>query len=198
MDHPYKEYRSRKKLYTLPYISNSYHKRIHGKELLRSSLEKILKEFNIVGFAVSWPLESHGHPGFECGQTLHVLDYLVDNKNGSTYIQPNRPLALLDKRVITNQPINEKPTDAFGRSLAFCLDSKRDTIKHLNNRYSSKERKRENSGQECASLVLEQFLAQNYNSSSFESKESSDLSHPSAQNYFIDDYENERDNLLLL
>lgn len=130
---------------------------------------------------------------------IHSQNGLLENENGSSCIQPNRPLALLDERVITNQPMNEKPTDAFGRSLAFCLDSKQDTIKHLNNnRYSSKERKRYNSGQECASLVLEQFLAQNYNSSSFESKESSDLSHPSAQNYFIDDYENERDNILLL
>jgi hypothetical protein len=125
---------------------------------------------------------------------------ILDNQNGSPLIKPNRPLTLLDKRVITHEPMNEfqKPIDGFGRSSSFCLDIKQDTNEHLNNHYSSKRRKPNSSNLECASLVLEQFLAQHYNvSSSFESRESSDNSHPSAQNYFIDDYENETHNLLL-
>jgi hypothetical protein len=77
VDHPYKEYRSLKKLYNLPYISNSYHNRTHGKEVFRKTLETTLRKFNVIGFAVSWPLEPWGHPGFECGRTLHVLDYLA-------------------------------------------------------------------------------------------------------------------------
>lgn len=109
-------------------------------------------------------------------------------------------MTLLDKRVITNQPMNEieNPPDEFGRSPAFCLGTSQDLNKTVQNRYSSKRTQHNDSDQECASLVVEQFLAQHYNSSSYESKESSDASHPFAQNYFIDDYENERHNLLFL
>ena len=130
----------------------------------------------------------------------HINIDILDHHNGSPLIHPNRPLTLLDKRVITNQPIYEieKPPDGFGRSPAFCLGNRQDSNETVQNRYSSKRTQRNNSDQECASLVVEQFLAQHYTSSSYESKEPSDVSHPFAQNYFIDDYENERHNLLLL
>lgn len=227
VDHPYKEHRILKNLCTIPLLNHSNESKLHGKEVLRKTLKSTFNKFNIIGFAVSWPLEISGQPGAACGMTLHVLDYLcgkvyftimiiimfhlsyksmsdtfhgpsTEQRNGS-FINWNRPLAFMDQRIITNQPINELlyPSDSFGRSSAYCLHQH--DITSSPQIYSSKNLVRD-SGRHThsASLVVEQFLSEQYAFHDSESMESSIPIHCTAHDNFIDCYENKRHETLLL
>ena len=76
--------------HTIPYMP-SRHQRGKGKgkkifenasiqvrkEKVKDELNVLIKEFGIVGFIVGWPLEPSGLPGANCGQVLHLLDFLA-------------------------------------------------------------------------------------------------------------------------
>ena len=47
------------------------------KEKIKLELSAIMKEYDVAGFVVGWPLEPSGKPGAACGRVLHLLDYLA-------------------------------------------------------------------------------------------------------------------------
>lgn len=181
--------------HTIPYMpSRSRHQRGKGKgkkifenasiqvrkEKVKDELNVLIKEFGIVGFIVGWPLEPSGLPGANCGQVLHLLDFLAEKKNGQV-VHQNRPLTLWDQRSFTHNKFMEveKPQDKWGRSVAFCTSTVPCTSKekgsndqmyitnhagdHTNtstsaSMYDDDERFKSS----CADKLLEQFLNSHY------------------------------------
>ncbi len=47
------------------------------KELIKVEIGRIIKDFDVAGFVVGYPLEETGHPGAACGRVLHLLDFLA-------------------------------------------------------------------------------------------------------------------------
>ncbi|CAB9506442.1 expressed unknown protein [Seminavis robusta] len=57
-------------------------------------LKKIVKNYNVCGFVVSWPLQKEGRCGAPCGKVLHTLDSLVEES--SDIVNSKRPFCLWD------------------------------------------------------------------------------------------------------
>ena len=57
-------------------------------------LQTIVKNYNVCGFVVSWPLQKEGRCGAPCGKVLHTLDSLVNES--SSIVTSSRPFCLWD------------------------------------------------------------------------------------------------------
>jgi len=58
-------------------------------------LQTIVKNYNVCGFVVSWPMQKEGRCGAPCGKVLHTLDSLVEES--SAIVNSNRPFCLWDE-----------------------------------------------------------------------------------------------------
>ncbi|CAJ1944475.1 unnamed protein product [Cylindrotheca closterium] len=78
-------------------------------------LHKIVKDHNVCGFVVAWPVQSDtGKWGAPCGRVLFALDKIIDN-NAKIFTQ-DRPLCFWDSFRTNN---NRKPVDDMGRCESF-------------------------------------------------------------------------------
>lgn len=59
-----------------------------------NELQTIVKNYNVCGFVVSWPLQKEGRCGAPCGKVLHTLDSLVNES--SSIVTSQRPFCLWD------------------------------------------------------------------------------------------------------
>jgi RNase H-fold protein (predicted Holliday junction resolvase) len=85
-------------------------------EEAKKKLADLVKDHNVCGFVVSWPMQQDtGRMGASCGRTLFTLEQLM--KDNSVFT-PNRPLCLWDANHV--QPTQ---MDAFGRSTEFTKTS---------------------------------------------------------------------------
>ncbi|KAG7337438.1 hypothetical protein IV203_034502 [Nitzschia inconspicua] len=81
----------------------------------KKKLADIVKEHNVCGFVVSWPMQPDtGRMGASCGRTLYTLEQLLKDKTTNTVFSQNRPLCFWDANHV--QPTK---LDAFGRSPEF-------------------------------------------------------------------------------
>lgn len=62
-------------------------------ESVVEDLQKIVQNYNVCGFVVSWPLQKEGRCGAPCGKVLHTLDSLVAESN---IVNSKRPFCLWD------------------------------------------------------------------------------------------------------
>jgi hypothetical protein len=63
-------------------------------ESVVQDLKKVVKNYNVCGFVVSWPLQKEGRCGAPCGKVLHTLDSLV--AESSDIVNIARPFCLWD------------------------------------------------------------------------------------------------------
>jgi RNase H-fold protein (predicted Holliday junction resolvase) len=68
-------------------------RKILSKDVV-SRMQEVIKNYNVAGFVVSWPVQKEGRCGGPCGKVLHTLDSLVDQS--STIMNGNRPFCLWD------------------------------------------------------------------------------------------------------
>lgn len=62
-------------------------------ESMIRDLQTLVKNYNVVGFVFSWPVQKEGRCGAPCGKVLHTLDSLVEE---STIVSSKRPFCLWD------------------------------------------------------------------------------------------------------
>lgn len=62
-------------------------------EPMIQDLSSIVKNYNVVGFVFSWPVQKDGRCGRPCGKVLHTLDSLVEESN---IVNDKRPFCLWD------------------------------------------------------------------------------------------------------
>jgi RNase H-fold protein (predicted Holliday junction resolvase) len=118
-------------------------------ETVSQRLADIVKEHNICGFVVSWPLQKDtGKLGYSCGLALHTLEQLLKD---SKVMTSNRPVCLWDRAHTVGPTI-----DNCGR----CADYARTSDKTLH--LASKEQYHVESSTEVASEVMDDFLKVNW------------------------------------
>jgi RNase H-fold protein (predicted Holliday junction resolvase) len=68
-----------------------------NRKVLKPSVVKelstIVQDFNVCGMVVSWPVQSEGWCGAQCGHVLHTLDQLA----GHSLLNNSRPICLWDE-----------------------------------------------------------------------------------------------------
>jgi RNase H-fold protein (predicted Holliday junction resolvase) len=177
--------------------------RKQAKKQILSQLHEIAEESNACGFVVSWPVESSGSPGAQCGRVLHVLDFLAENHVGTgRKLFSGRPIALWDNRIFKHSQFDEKdhPLDNWGRSSLFCSQSLPRPIEGETNEYthvSTLNIDRPTSDDSTAAKnVLEHFILNHWDvrteERSFRHVEENDVCEE------IDDYEEMRIESMLL
>jgi hypothetical protein len=115
-------------LESIPYFTSDHHSPKlstynHHKSIqdnILSTIGSVVRDENVRGFLVGWPLQPNARPGLECGRTLHLLDFLA-NQTNHPIIHKNRPVALWDKRILTHNRFEEhvSPEDVWKRSVLY-------------------------------------------------------------------------------
>lgn len=151
------------KLDAIPYLINCKQGLKEQNVRVGKEIEKILKNYDICGFLVGWPLEPSGSPGASCGRVLHLLDYLAEKDR---MVSRTRPLALWDERIFTHNQFEElrMPTDSWGRSSRYSREL--EMITGQDSGYykcaSSFLEHPASTDSTSASLILQQFLENNW------------------------------------
>jgi hypothetical protein len=89
-------------------------KRIKNADDLSNELSSIVRNYNVAGWVVHWPVREEGWCGAACGRTLHVLDQV------SASLSPNRPVCLYDGEH------HLPPEDSWGRTPLYAKTSDKD------------------------------------------------------------------------
>lgn len=120
----------------------------------KQRLSNLIKEYNVCGFIVSWPLQKDtGRMGASCGRTLFTLEQLMadqENSNSTAIFSANRPICLWDPQHVT-----PTPTDSFGRSPVFARTSTQSS------HFASKEQYHQDEGISAAQ-VWQDFCQQHW------------------------------------
>ena len=74
-------------------------------------LSKVVKDFNVCGMVVSWPVQKEGWCGASCGRVLHTLDQIISQSD--TVLSPARPVCLWDEEH------NVPHEDEWGRNATY-------------------------------------------------------------------------------
>jgi RNase H-fold protein (predicted Holliday junction resolvase) len=88
-----------------------------------AQFQDIVKQYNVAGFLVNWPVQPEGRCGAPCGKTLHAVESLLEES--STIMNQNRPLCLWDEHHFVDE------TDDFGRNKIYGEVPSSDQTEHL-------------------------------------------------------------------
>lgn len=92
---------------------------VDNKKVLKASIAEelatIVRDFQVCGMVISWPLQKEGRCGAQCGRVLNVLDQLAQNKK---ILNENRPVCLWDS-THTSYSVDDK----FGRNALYSRTS---------------------------------------------------------------------------
>jgi len=96
------------------------------KAEVAQELQDIVRNFNVCGMVVNWPVQKEGRCGASCGRVLHTLDQIAINSS--------RPVCLFDSNHY------EPPEDDWGRAKVYSETS--DKTLHV----ASEEQYKDSSG----------------------------------------------------
>ena len=87
-----------------------------------SELGIVIRDFNVCGIVVGWPVEKEGWCGSPCGRVLHTLDQLSISaeRHGLFSTAPEFPICLYDM----NHYLPDED-DEWGRSTVYCSTTKK-------------------------------------------------------------------------
>ena len=80
--------------------------RVDENERVALELGELVKQHNVCGFVVGWPLHPDGRPGGQCGKVLHLLDHIAEHSDPILYL--GRPFSLMDLRDVPFNDSNRK------------------------------------------------------------------------------------------
>mmetsp|Transcript_18600 Transcript_18600/g.37325 ORF Transcript_18600/g.37325 Transcript_18600/m.37325 type:complete len:254 (-) Transcript_18600:70-831(-) len=80
--------------------------RVDENERVALEIGELVKQHNVCGFVVGWPLHPEGRPGGQCGKVLHLLDHIAEHSDSIIYL--GRPFALMDLRDVPFNDTNQK------------------------------------------------------------------------------------------
>jgi len=85
-----------------------------------TQLRNIVKNHNVCGFIMAWPVQKEGRCGAPCGRVLHTLDSIVASSS-SSIITPSRLFCLWDGEHVTPKEDEWGRCPSFGESTAKTL-----------------------------------------------------------------------------
>jgi RNase H-fold protein (predicted Holliday junction resolvase) len=103
---------------SIPLETETVQNRKFLKSFVVDELSNVVQDFQVCGMVVSWPVETEGRCGSQCGRVLHTLDQLT--AQSETLVSSSRPICLWDPEHNVLYP-----EDEWGRAAAYSKASAR-------------------------------------------------------------------------